>query len=140
VSGKGVRRVRTLKISLVNAALLAFASVLLCGRLAPREGLAGSPVASGEALGKAYAKSLAATYADGWDAAALALERGGSVPEAQKALQRTWTERRVKAFDAEVKPVFARVLPEGTEPAEVAKRSQVVALWRSFARGLKGGR
>jgi hypothetical protein len=41
---------------------------------------------------------------------------------------------------ASVAPEFAKTLAEGAEPKDDAQRAQVVALWRSFARGLKGGR
>jgi hypothetical protein len=82
---------------------------------------------------------LLATYADAWLAAAKTLEEGKPIAEAQKTLQDAWKAARVKAFSEDVAPVFAVVLPEGTEPTSPDKRAQVIDLWRSFAKGLKGG-
>jgi hypothetical protein len=92
------------------------------------------------ALGKAYATDLVATYADAWNAAATTLEQGKTVSEAQKALQDTWKDGRTKAFKAKVEPALSQMLPEGTEPADAAKRAQVVQLWRAFAKGLTKAR
>jgi hypothetical protein len=89
------------------------------------------------ALGRAYAPRLVDTYAEGWLAAAKAIEEGKPVVEAQKALQETWKDARAKVFAAEVQPGLSLVLPEGTEPADPRKRSEVAGLWRAFARGLK---
>ena len=98
------------------------------------------PAINAQVLGRAYAPSLVNSYADGWVAAAKTLEEGKSVAEAQKALQETWREARLQAFRTEVAPVFAIVLPEGTEPADATKRAQVAILWRAFAKGLRAGR
>jgi hypothetical protein len=101
-----------------------------------------APVAAadGVALGRSYAPVLASTYGDGWTAAADSLEKGGTVGDAQKALQDTWRDARERAFAARAVPAFARVLPEGAEPSTPEKRAEVVKLWRDFARGLKGGK
>ncbi len=96
-----------------------------------------SETAELKALGKSYASVLATTYAAAWRAAAETLENGGTVAQAQKVLQDEWTERRVRAFKAEVAPVLSRILPEGTEPADAAARARVVTAWRAFAAGLK---
>jgi len=132
-----------LKEYLTPLAVVLLAGVMLFDHYSPREpGPSPAPAAAvnGVALGRAYAPSLASTYADAWVSAAQALEEGKGVGDAQKALQETWHEARLKAFQAEVQPGFALVLPEGTEPADPAKRAQVAELWRSFAKGLKGGR
>ena len=92
------------------------------------------------ALGRAYAPLLAQSYADGWIVAALKLEEGGTVADAQIELQATWSAARRAAFDTAVTPSFSRVLPAGTEPSDPAKRAQVVQLWRDFAKGLKYAR
>jgi hypothetical protein len=115
------------------------AAVAVYDHLAPRRAAVPVPAVDGVALGKAYAPALAATYGDAWMAAAQALEDGKPVAEAQKALQETWKDGRVKAFTNQVAPGFARVLPEGTEPSSPQQRAQVVALWRAFAQGLKRG-
>ena len=81
-----------------------------------------------------------ATLSEAWDAAADALVQGKTVAEAQATLQQTWKAARAKAFVASVAPEFAKVLPEGAEPKDDAQRAQVVALWKAFATGLKGGR
>jgi hypothetical protein len=94
----------------------------------------------GAKLGRAYAPQVVSTLSDAWNAAADALGQGKSVAEAQAALQQSWQAARAKAFAASVAPDFSKVLAEGVEPKDDAQRAQVVALWRSFARGLKGGR
>lgn len=131
---------RALKDFLTPLAIFALAGVLLYDRLAPRNDTPVDPTVNGAALGRAYGPVLVATYADAWIAAASTLDEGKSIAEAQKVLQDTWKDGRVKAFKADVQPGFALVLPEGTEPSDPAKRSQVSDLWRAFARGLKGGR
>lgn len=97
------------------------------------------PTIGAWALGRAYAPVLADSLGDGWLAAAEALERGKTVPEAQADLQSAWRAARVRTFSAEVAPAFAAVLPEGSEPTDPAKRAEVVKLWRDFASGLKRG-
>jgi hypothetical protein len=94
----------------------------------------------GAMLGRAYAPVVVATLSDAWNAAADALGRGQTVAQAQAALQQNWQAGRTKAFAASVAPEFAKVLPEGSEPKDDAQRAAVVALWRAFAKGLKGGR
>jgi hypothetical protein len=98
------------------------------------------PTVSGQALGRAYAPLLLASYSDAWLAAAKALEEGKPVAEAQKTLQDTWKEARVKAFTNHVASSFALILPEGAEPATPEQRTEVVKLWRDFARGLTATR
>jgi hypothetical protein len=131
---------RAFKDYATPVALLILAGVVLFDHFAllalPRP----EPAINAQALGRSYAPSLVAGYADAWLAAAKALEDGRSVAEAQGTLQESWKDARVKAFREEVAPVFALVLPEGTEPADAAKRAQVALLWRSFAKGLKGAR
>ena len=121
-------------------AMLVMSGVLLFDHFAPRPTTPVEPTVNGVALGRAYAPVLVAGYADAWGAAAKALEEGRPVAEAQKILQDAWKESRVKAFRAEVQPGFALVLPEGTEPTDASKRTQVAQLWRSFATGLRGGK
>lgn len=118
-------------------AVFTLAVVLLQSHVSRRYGVAAVSGSDGVTLGRAYAKTLAKTYADGWVAAARALDDGKSVSEAQRALQSTWQTARAKAFRIDVQPAFSNVLPEGIEPADSAKRKEVAALWRSFARGLK---
>lgn len=96
------------------------------------------PLVEAATLGRDYAPRLAATYADGWEAAATTLERGGTVTDAQKALQTQWSAGRTRLFKAAVEPAFARTLPAGTEPPDGASRARVAALWRAFAAGLRG--
>lgn len=129
-----------LKDALTPLAILLLAGVVVYDHVSGRPGPAPAPTVNGLALGKAYAPVLLTTYADSWLAAAKTLEEGKPVAEAQKTLQETWKEARIKAFTAEVAPGFAVVLPEGTEPANAAKRAQVAELWRAFAKGLRGGR
>lgn len=97
-------------------------------------------VVDGAKLGRAYATTVVATLSDAWNAAADSLGQGKTMAEAQAALQQNWQAARAKAFVAAVAPEFAKVLTEGAEPKDDAQRAQVVALWRAFARGLKGGR
>lgn len=93
-----------------------------------------SPAVDGLKLGQAYAPVVAASLADGWDAAAAAIEQGKTVLESQNALQTTWAASRIKAFSATVAPEFSKVLPEGSEPFD---RASLAKLWRDFAKGLR---
>lgn len=133
---------RLLKDLLTPISVLVLAGVVAYDRVTPGSAFsrANQPAINGEALGRAYAPVLAAGYGDAWVAAADALEKGATVAEAQKTLQAAWKDTRVKGFRKDVLPVFALVLPEGTEPTDKAKRAQVADLWRSFARGLKRAR
>jgi hypothetical protein len=133
---------RALKDYATPVSVLILASVLLYDHFALRIATPIDPTmnVNGQVLGKAYSAALVASYADAWNAAATTLEQGKSVSEAQKTLQDTWKDGRTKAFKAKVEPGFAQVLPEGTEPGDAAKRSQVAQLWRAFAKGLTGAR
>ena len=122
--------------------VLILAAVLLYDHFAPKIATPVDPTVTvnGQVLGKAYSAALVASYADAWNTAATTLEQGKSVSDAQKTLQDAWKDGRTKAFKAKVEPGFAQVLPEGTEPGDAAKRSQVAQLWRAFAKGLTGAR
>jgi hypothetical protein len=130
---------KTLKDAVNPLVMLILTATILYDRFVPRNVPAPTPTVNAVALGKTYGPVVLSTYADAWLAAAKTLEEGKTVAEAQKSLQETWKAGRVKAFTTEVAPVFAVVLPEGTEPTSTDKRAQVVELWRSFAKGLKGG-
>jgi hypothetical protein len=130
---------KTFKDYLTPASILVLAGVLLFNHVTAHPAPSPSPAVNGVALGRSFAPVLASTYADGWLAAAKVLEDGRPVADAQKALQDTWKEGRTKAFLADVVPGFSVVLPEGAEPSSPERRAQVVELWRSFAKGLKGG-
>jgi hypothetical protein len=129
---------KTIKDILTPLAVLVLAGVVALEHLAHRQAPTPPPVptVSGQALGRAYAPLLLASYSDAWLAAAQALEEGKPVAEAQKTLQETWKDARVKAFTNHVGSSFARVLPEGAEPTTPEQRAEVVKLWRDFARGL----
>jgi hypothetical protein len=133
---------KTLKEILTPVAILILAAVVLFDRLVPPHVPAPAPVPAvdGRVLGKAYAPVLLSTYSDAWLAAARTLEEGKPVAEAQKTLQDTWKDARIKAFTDHVASSFALILPEGAEPSTPEKRAQVVEIWRDFARGLKGDR
>jgi hypothetical protein len=103
-------------------------------------GPAAPAAVNGAALGRTYAPAVVSTLSDAWIAAADALAQGKTVTEAQTILQDKWKADRGAAFTAKVSPGFARVLTEATEPKDAAQRAEVVALWKSFASGLKGGR
>jgi hypothetical protein len=130
---------RFLKEIFTPLAVLLLTGVLLYDHFSPRVLPVPDHAVNGAALGRAYSPLIVSTYADAWLAAAKCLDEGKSITEAQRTLQDTWKESRIKAFKAEVEPGFALVLPEGTEPSDPAKRSHVAELWRAFARGLKGG-
>ncbi len=95
---------------------------------------------NGKALGRSYAPTIAANLGDAWLAAASDLEKGKSVTAAQQGFQQVWQATRLASFGTKIAPEFAKVLPEGLEPTDPAKRAAVVKLWRDFANGLKGGR
>lgn len=121
-------------------ALLVLAGVVAHDHFRGDEPSAPQVSVNGKALGRAYAASAASTLGDGWLAAADAIEQGKTVSEAQAAFQVAWQAARTKAFAEKVSPGFARVLAEGQEPTDPAKRAEVGKLWRDFAAGLKGGR
>jgi hypothetical protein len=129
---------KTLKDILTPLVVLVLAGVVLFDHLTYHRAPTPPPVptVNGQALGRAYAPLLLASYSEAWLAAAKTLEEGKPVAEAQKALQDTWKDARVKAFTNEVGSSFARILPEGEEPTTSEKRAEVVKLWRDFARGL----
>ena len=77
---------RALQTVLTPLSILVLAGVLLFLHFAPAPTAPVQPTVNGVALGKSYAKTLAATYAEGWDLAAKTLEDGKSVADAQKAL------------------------------------------------------
>ena len=97
-------------------------------------------VVNGKVLGRKFAGPVASAFGDAWAVAANTLEQGKSVNEAQAALQARWQDGRAQAFATMVTPEFAKILPEGTEPATPLQRGEVVKLWRDFAAGLKGAR
>ncbi len=120
--------------------ILMIGGVVAYDHFSPKTPSPSTATVDGKALGRSYAPVVASSLGDGWLAAADALEQGKSTPEAQAALQAAWQAARTKAFAAKVATPFSRVLPEGTEPADPARRAEVVRLWRDFASGLKGGR
>ena len=91
-------------------------------------------------LGRSYSRLLAKTYAEGWVAAADALEAGQSVEEARTVLQDTWKKARTRAFREHLQPAFSKVLTEGTEPVDAAQRRRVASFWKDFAAGLREAR
>lgn len=119
--------------------LVALIATLLIIKFYPTPGPVVPGGADAVALGKSYAPILVRTYADSWDVAADQVGSGKSVSEAQKALQDAWKTSRVKAFNEKVKPTFAEVLAEGTEPTSAAHRATVAQLWHDFAKGLRKG-
>ncbi len=133
---------RKIKDWLLPALVIAMAIVVVHDHIAPRHIMTLSPTkpVDGAAIGRAYATTIAATLADAWRAAADAFASGKTVGEAQAVFQDSWKKARGDAFVARVAPEFAKVLPEGSEPKDAAQRAATVALWRDFARGLKGGR
>jgi hypothetical protein len=134
---------KTIKDRLFLCLGLALAALLAYDILSRihHEGTTPAPTAvDGAALGRAYAPTVVSTLADAWTAAADTLAQGKSVVEAQAALHASWEASRAKVFVSNVAPALAKVLPEGSDPKDDAQRAEVVALWRAFARGLKGGR
>ena len=97
-------------------------------------------VVNGKALGRSFAPSVTSDLGDAWLAAADALDKGKTIPEAQAALQAAWQAARIQSFTAKIAPEFNKVLREGQEPTNPAERADVVKLWHDFAAGLKGGR
>ena len=130
---------RILRAMAAPVFILLLSTVLLYDRLKSDVLAETDPTSNAVALGKSYGPVLLTTYADGWIAAAKALENGKTVAEAQDVLQSTWKEERIKAFRARIQPQMGLLLSEGTEPASLDQRSQVSKFWRNFATGLKEG-
>jgi len=133
---------KTFKEYLTPLSVLVFTVVAFIDHRIQRPVPAPSPVpaVAGQVLGRTYAPLLLSSYGDAWLAAAQTLEEGKSVAEAQKTLQETWKDARVKSFTDHVAPSFGLILAEGAEPSTPEKRAQVVKLWRDFAGGLRGDR
>ena len=91
----------------------------------------------GERIGRSYAPYFLKAYARAWDAAADSFDAGKSVAESQGVLQETWKQERLRLFNERVRPEFSKRLPEGMEPGNAQERAEIVAFWRSFARGLR---
>ena len=125
---------------LTPVAVLVLAGVMLHDRYSTPSPAVPVPFVNGKALGRTFAPMVASNLGDAWLAAADALEKGKTIPEAQATLQAAWQEARIKSFVAKVAPEFRKVLAEGQEPTNPAERAAVVQLWRDFAAGLKGGR
>src|SRR5262245_9430879 len=99
---------------LTPLSILTLAGVLLFNHLhTPAAPAPADHAINGVALGRTYAPELAGTYATAWEAAALALEKGQAVADAQKVLQDTWQAARIAAFKKDVEPGFSAVLPAG---------------------------
>jgi hypothetical protein len=107
---------------------------------APASPAAPAVAVDAAALGRAYVPILGATYGEAWQAAGKAVADGATIADAQKVVQETWRPARERAFAARVTPAFARVLPEGAEPATPEKRAEVARMFHDFGAGLKGGR
>ena len=132
---------KSLRDILLTALLLIAGASVVQDRLTNDHAAAASPrVINAAALGKSYRFMLATTYADGWVAAAKALEDGKTIQEAQQMLQDTWKKSRNETFRTQLRPSFTKILPEGTEPASAEQRTRVATFWRSFAAGLRGTR
>ena len=132
---------KSLRDILLTALLLIVGASIVQDRLTNDHAAAASPrEINAVALGKSYRFMLASTYAEGWVAAAKALEDGKTIQEAQQVLQDTWKEARNEAFRTRLRPSFTKILPEGTEPVSAEQRTRVATFWRSFAAGLRGTR
>jgi hypothetical protein len=133
---------KILKLILLPVSLLVVTVVVFVDHRIPRPDPAPPPVpaVNGQVLGRAYAPLLLASYGDAWLAAAQALEEGKSVAEAEKTLQDTYKDARVRAFTDHVAPSFGLILPAGSEPSTPEKRAQVVALPPDPGRVLTEGR
>jgi hypothetical protein len=107
---------------------------------APASPAAPAAAVDAASLGRAYVPILGATYGEAWQAAGKAVADGGTIADAQKVVQDTWRDARERAFAAKVTPAFARVLPEGAEPATPEKRAEVARMFHDFGAGLKGGK
>ena len=127
-----------LQTTMTPVLVLMIGGVVVYDHFSPRFPAPAPRAVDGKALGRAYAPEVASCLGDGWLAAADALDQGKTVPEAQAALHNAWQAARTRAFAAKVVPDFSRVLPEGAEPTDPARRAEVVRLWRDFASGLKG--
>ena len=120
--------------------VLVMGGVIAHDHFFPRDPADRPSLVDGKALGRSFAPLAASTLAEGWIAAADAIDAGKTVAEAQVSLQQAWKDARAKAFAAKVAPGLNVVLPEGAEPSDPAKRAEVSKLWRDFAAGLKGAR
>lgn len=89
-------------------------------------------------VGKSYGKSLNLAYAEGYEAAADVLEKGGTVSQSTETLKSVALKSRSDEFTKSVQPGLARILPEGAEPTSPTQREAFVKAYRGFARGLRG--
>jgi hypothetical protein len=90
------------------------------------------------ALGREFGPMLAVALADGFEAGAATLESpGGSVAAGIEKQKEVAESAKDRAFERKVGPAFALIVPDGDEPKEQSKRSELARVWRDFARGLR---
>jgi hypothetical protein len=93
--------------------------------------------ASFPAMLRKYRREIGKAYADQWDAAADALEKGATVKDALSKGVARGLQSRENAFSAILKPELNKVLPGGTEPADPSLRKRVVEQWHAIASTLR---
>lgn len=125
-------------VTLVNSAILAWV-VTTHAVPAPVPGPDGPPnppAADAVKVGHGYGVTLAKTYASAWRKAADDVDAGKSIDEAQSNLQSAWEASRVAEGTKQVTPMFAAIIPEGSE-GDSTSRPKWTATARQFATGLE---
>ncbi len=90
-----------------------------------------------EKAARAYAQGILEATAQGWEAAALELEKTATVRDALAKGAQVQYEQRLQSLRKNVTPVFNRVLPEGQEPTTPEQRAAAVKAYRDLATGLR---
>lgn len=90
------------------------------------------------AIGRAYSSVIVGSYSAAWSTAADDVEAGKPIAEAIARIRPASDAARVKAFEADVAPFFAAIVPDGTADKDVTadRRAALAKAFRDFARGL----
>lgn len=93
------------------------------------------PLGKFEQLGLEYAKAMGKAYGSAAGLLAGQIEAGAKIPEAQKSFQDAWASGRTAEFKRLIAPSLSEIVPEGSEPKDVAAREAFAKAWREIGKG-----
>ena len=95
---------------------------------------------AGVKVGRQLAPIVVESLAKGFDKEADLLEQGKSVGDANNALKETDDAERQAAFAKVGVPFLEKIVPDGKEPENDAKRKEFIEAHRKIAEGLREGK
>ena len=95
---------------------------------------------AGVKVGRQLAPIVVESLAKGFDREAELLEQGKSVGDANKALRDTDDAERQTGFAKVGAPFLEKIVPDGKEPENDAKRKEFAEAHRKIAEGLREGK